>query len=144
MSETARVDPTDWLPHAGAMVLLDEVVFRDEARIECRAGSRRLADHPLAHLGRLPVWAGIEYAAQAIALHRALDGEAGRRPRIGLLGGLRDVTCTVERLDDVAGALLVVATRLFADGTGAVYGFAVHAEGREAALLSGRATVVQS
>jgi predicted hotdog family 3-hydroxylacyl-ACP dehydratase len=90
------------------------------------------------------VWAGIEYAAQAVALHRALGDAATRRPRIGFLGALRDVVCAVERLDDVGDVLVVVATRLFADGNGAVYGFAVRAESREAILLSGRATVVQS
>jgi len=144
VSERARIDPAEWLPQAGAMVLLDEVQYRDEARIECRATSHRRADHPLAQGGHLPVWAGIEYAAQAVALHRALGDAAPRRPRSGFLGALRDVVCGVERLDDVGDVLVVVATRLFADGNGAVYGFAVRAERREAILLSGRATVVQS
>jgi predicted hotdog family 3-hydroxylacyl-ACP dehydratase len=138
------IDPAAWLPQAGAMVLLDEVVFRDDARIECRATSHRRADHPLAHGGHLPVWAGIEYAAQAVALHRALGNAAPRRPRVGFLGALRDVVCAVERLDDAGDVLVIAATKLFADSTGAVYGFAVRAACREATLLSGRATVVQS
>jgi predicted hotdog family 3-hydroxylacyl-ACP dehydratase len=144
VTDAARIDPAAWLPQTGAMVLLDEVLLRDTDRIECRATTHRRMDHPLAHRGRLPVWAGIEYAAQAIALHRALDNAVPRRPRVGFLGALRDVALLAERLDDVDAPLLISATKLFADDKGAVYGFAVRPEGRDGVLLTGRATVVQS
>ena len=76
-------------------------------------------------------------------MHRALGTAHGERPRIGLLGGLRDVACGVARLHDVPGALIVEATQLFGDGNGAVYGFVVRTERCEAPLITGRATVIQ-
>lgn len=140
----AGIDPAQWLPQSGAMVLIDAIVLCDGVQIACRAQSHRRAQHPLASAGRLPIWAGIEYAAQAIALHRALVDADGRRPRIGFLGALRDVVLAVDRLDDIPQALIVTASRLIADGTGAVYRFSLGAEGSDTALLAGRATVVQA
>jgi len=131
------------LPQQGAMVLLDEVVAHDAKRILCRARSHRHPDHPLRHEGRLPVWAGIEYAAQAMAAHFSLDRGVAGPGTLGLLGGLRDVIAAVERLDDIESTLLVDAERLSHDIAGSIYAFRVtdEADGRE--LLRGRATVVQ-
>jgi predicted hotdog family 3-hydroxylacyl-ACP dehydratase len=126
------------------MVLIDSVEHCDDKTIECRTESHRRLDHPLAQGGVLTVWAGIEYAAQAIAIHRGMTGPSSRRRPVGFLGALRDVTRTVERLDDISQALVVHAWKLFASGSGAVYGFAVGADGKGAALLTGRATVSQS
>lgn len=137
-----RAALADLLPHHGAMVLLDEVVSHDERRIACRASSHRDPANPLAYGGTLPVWAGIEYAAQAMAAHFSLSAGVRGAATIGLLGGLRDVVCEAARLDDVAGALLVEAERLSHDAAGSIYGFRICADdGRP--LLRGRATVVQ-
>ncbi len=131
------------LPQAGAMVLLDEVVSHDERRIACRANSHRDPSNPLVHDGTLPVWAGIEYAAQAMAAHFSLSADVRGETTIGLLGGLRDVVCEVSRLDDVASPLIVEAERLSHDAAGSIYGFRVSAEDDRRTLLHGRATVVQ-
>lgn len=131
------------LPQAGAMVLLDEVVSHDERRIACRARSHRDPANPLMHEGMLPVWAGIEYAAQAMAAHFSLTSDVAGEATIGLLGGLRDVVCEAERLDDVASPLIVEAERLSHDAGGSIYGFRVSAEDDGRLLLHGRATVVQ-
>lgn len=131
------------LPQAGAMVLLDEIVRCDERRIACRATSHRNPLHPLAHQGAVPVWAGIEYAAQAMAAHFCLCAGAGRAATMGLLGGLRGVECEAARLDDVDGALLVEAERLAQDGAGSIYAFRLTAESGGRLLIAGRATVVQ-
>jgi predicted hotdog family 3-hydroxylacyl-ACP dehydratase len=131
------------LPQAGAMVLLDEVVSHDERRIVCRANSHRDPSNPLMHDGALPVWAGIEYAAQAMAAHFSLSADVRGETTIGLLGGLRDVVCEVSRLDDTASLLIVEAERLSHDAAGSIYGFRVSAEDDRRTLLQGRATVVQ-
>jgi predicted hotdog family 3-hydroxylacyl-ACP dehydratase len=131
------------LPQTGAMVLLDEVVSHDERRIACRAISHRDTANPLAHDGTLPVWAGVEYAAQAMAAHFCLTANVRGDATIGLLGGLRDVMCEASRLDDVASPLLVEAERLSCDTAGSIYGFRVSAEDDGRPLLRGRATVVQ-
>jgi predicted hotdog family 3-hydroxylacyl-ACP dehydratase len=126
------------------MVLLDEVVAHDAAHIVCRAGTHRSADHPLRQGDRLPVWAGIEYAAQAMAAHFSLGRATPGRATLGLLGALRDVRACVDRLDDVDGALLVAAERLSHDAAGSIYAFRVTGESDGRELLSGRATVVQA
>ena len=132
------------LPQRGAMVLLDAVVAHDDARIVCRASTHRAPDHPLRHGDRLPVWAGIEYAAQAMAAHFSLGRGIPGRATLGLLGALRDVQSCVNRLDDIDGALLVAAERLSHDAAGSIYAFRVTGESDGRELLSGRATVVQA
>ena len=126
------------IPHTGAMCLLDSVVCWDSASISCLASSHRDASHPLACDGRLDAVCGIEYAAQAMAVHFGLTG--GQRPTSGYLASVRDVICRTERLDLLREDLEVTATLLTGDGTGAVYGFVLRA-GTEA-ILEGRAAVV--
>jgi predicted hotdog family 3-hydroxylacyl-ACP dehydratase len=142
-SRLANVPIAKLLPQGGAMVLLDEVVSYDERRIVCRASSHRDPANPLAHEGTLPVWAGVEYAAQAMAAHFSLSADVRGETTTGLLGGLRDVVCEVSRLDDVASALIVAAERLSHDTAGSIYGFRVSAEDDGRPLLHGRATVLQ-
>ena len=68
----------DWivahLPHQGAMSLLDEIVKWDAATVHALARAHRSPDHPLRRGGELPITAGIEYGAQAAAVHGALSG----------------------------------------------------------------------
>src|SRR5262245_4007973 len=126
------------IPHDGAMCLLEEVISFDGECIVCRAVSHRDTAHPLRDEGILPAISGIEYAAQAMALHGAIEGKApGRR---GLLAAARDVTFNVERLDDIAEDLIVSARKLIAENDRLLYEFALHAGGRE--LARGRAAVV--
>jgi predicted hotdog family 3-hydroxylacyl-ACP dehydratase len=106
-----------------------------------------LADHPLRSRGRLGVACGIEYAAQAMAVHGALAGGAlagsairDTKSEVGFLAGLRDVRLLVLRLDDIAADLICEALLVAGDHGSALYEFAVTAEARK--LLSGRATVV--
>ena len=140
MSASPRI--ADLIPQSGAMVLLDEIIAHDERHLRCRATSHRAPGHPLAHEGALPVWAGVEYAAQAMAAHFTLQSRLAGRPTLGLLGALRDVRASAARLDDVTEPLIVAVERLSRDAAGSIYAFSVGAaDGRE--LLKGRATVVQ-
>ncbi len=128
------------IPHSGAMCLLAGVLHWEATQITCVADSHRNASNPLSSHGRLPALCGIEYAAQAMAVHGALSGLVSQRPRAGLLISVREVVARVARLDDVPDDLLVEAEQLSA-GVGSVsYRFALRAG--EAELLSGRATVV--
>ena len=137
MSEIAAL-----VPHTGAMVLLEEIVAHDERRVRCRARSHRDPANPLARDGMLPVFAGIEYAAQAMAAHFGLTAGIAGSETIGLLGALRDVRCKVARLDDVAEPLVIDCERLSHDRAGSIYVFELATE-QGPPLLSGRATVVQ-
>ena len=60
------------LPHAGRMCLLERLAAWDNDSITCLASSHRDANNPLRRGGRLHAVAGVEYAAQAMALHGSL------------------------------------------------------------------------
>ncbi len=100
------VDIGALLPHAGAMILLDRVEEWNGDSIVCTASSHRREDNPLRREGRLSSLCGIEYGAQAAAIHATLSG-VHREPGAGaMLGGVRSVTTGRGRLDDIAGVAL--------------------------------------
>jgi predicted hotdog family 3-hydroxylacyl-ACP dehydratase len=154
------------IPHQGRMCLLDEVVSWDAERISCRGVSHHATDNPLRVNGQLGIACGIEYAAQAMALHGALAGGAAdgwtgaaasgtaslgavaaaasstgaALPTAGYLAGVRGVEFHVLRLDDLPGDLLCEAVRVAGDGGTALYEFELLSAGKR--LLRGRATVL--
>jgi predicted hotdog family 3-hydroxylacyl-ACP dehydratase len=129
------------IPHQGAMCLLDFVEAWDPQRIECRASSHRAADNPLRANGRLGAACGIEYAAQAMAVHGALLAPPdSTNARVGYLVSVRGAQLHVPRLDDIAADLRVEATCITRSENNVLYQFSVSAAGR--LLLDGRATVV--
>jgi predicted hotdog family 3-hydroxylacyl-ACP dehydratase len=133
------------IPHQGRMCLLDEVLAWDARRILCSTGTHRAPDNPLRAHGRLGIACGIEYAAQAMALHGALasprsGANAGTASRVGLLAGVRDVRLQVLRLDDIEADLVCEVIHLAGDDSTALYEFALRDADR--CLLGGRATVV--
>jgi predicted hotdog family 3-hydroxylacyl-ACP dehydratase len=135
----------DWIarhiPHQGSMCLLDCVEAWDRERIQCRASSHRAASNPLRAHGRLGAACGIEYAAQAMAVHGALLAPPdGSSARVGYLVSVRGTQLRVPRLDDIAADLLVEARCITRSADNILYQFSVSAAGR--LLLDGRATVV--
>lgn len=132
------------IPHQGTMCLLERVVAWTPDDILCEADSHRAPGNPLRAHDRLGIACGIEYAAQAMAVHGSLVAEAhavsATTPRAGYLASVRGVQWHVQRLDDVAGPLQVKATRLLGDDNHIVYSFEVASQDRP--LISGRATVV--
>jgi predicted hotdog family 3-hydroxylacyl-ACP dehydratase len=137
----------DWIaariPHQGSMCLLDEVIDYDVKSIRCRTGTHRLPDNPLRSRGRLGIACGIEYAAQAMALHGSLvpgDAVSGGIPRAGLLASVRDLRPAVLRLDDIESDLVCEARHVAGNGSTALYEFELSGDGKS--LLSGRASVV--
>ena len=128
------------LPHAGAMCLLDDVLAWDASHVVCSADDQRRPDHPLRQFGRLGAACGIEYAAQAMAVHGALLAPAQGGVRPGMLISARSVQLHVDRLDDLPQPLQVRAERLQASEDLLIYGFSLHSAGR--LLLQGRASVL--
>lgn len=126
------------IPHRGAMCLLHEVLRMDDDSITCCAVSHRDPAHPLREQGVLPAVCGIEYAAQAMAVHGALKGSGASQA--GVLAAVRDVVLKVDRLDDITEDLTLTARRLLDDGGWLLYEFELRAGARQ--LLSGRATVM--
>ncbi len=135
-----RAEIAKLIPHAGAMCLLDGVVRWDAAQIRCFSRSHRDPGNPLRAGGQLPAVCGIEYAAQAMAVHGGLAGTVGSKPKAGYLVSLRNVICRKRRLDDLEGDLIVDAEQLMGDQSRVIYQFTLRVG--EVEVLSGRATVV--
>jgi predicted hotdog family 3-hydroxylacyl-ACP dehydratase len=133
------------IPHQRGMCLLDEVVAWSSTRVQCRSSTHRDPANPLRAHGRLAAVCGIEYAAQAMAVHGALIA-----PRLtsfrknatvaGFLASVRNVTLPANRLDDVAGDLTATAELVTGDERTVLYDFTVSAG--ERVLVAGRATIV--
>ncbi|WP_063550470.1 hotdog family protein [Burkholderia territorii] len=133
------------IPHDGAMCLLERVEAWDAARIRCRATSHRDPHNPLRSHGRLASVCGIEYAAQAMAVHGALlSTQCAQtefaRPRAGYLASVRNVDAFVDRLDTFELPLIVDAERIGGDDRSVLYGFTLRCG--ERVLLGGRAVVM--
>jgi predicted hotdog family 3-hydroxylacyl-ACP dehydratase len=132
------------IPHSGTMCLLGTVQQFDETQITCTAQSHRDALNPLRSGDQLSSACGVEYAAQAMAVHGALlsQQDPGAAPRPGMLASMRNVVLHQATLHEVMGDLTITATRLMGDGNNMVYEFIVSAA--EKCLVTGRATVVLS
>jgi predicted hotdog family 3-hydroxylacyl-ACP dehydratase len=127
------------IPHAGRMCLLDELLGYGPEHIQCLARSHLATDNPLRVQDRLAGVCGIEYAAQAMALHGRLTSQAAT-PRAGFLASVRELTCHVARLDEIRADLLIDAQRLMGEESRVVYAFSLSAGGT--LLLEGRAAVI--
>ena len=140
------------IPHKGRMCLLDEVVSWDATHIRCRSATHRAADNPLRAHGRLGAACGIEYAAQAMAVHGALVAASAplastvatsvrgtMGAALGFLASVRNVVLYVPQLDDLEADLIASAQRITGDGRTVLYEFTVCTS---APLLSGRASIV--
>jgi predicted hotdog family 3-hydroxylacyl-ACP dehydratase len=138
------------IPHQGSMCLLDEVIAWNARHIRCSTGTHRALDNPLRSHDRLGIACGIEYAAQAMALHGTLastaaasgaaGADAGAVARVGLLASVRGVRLHVLRLDDIESDLFCEVTHVAGDNFTALYEFTLRDQDKS--LLDGRASVV--
>ena len=123
------------------MCLLDHVVVWDQKHIECCASSHRAADNPLRTQGRLGAACGIEYAAQAMAVHGALLAPSESAcARVGFLVSVRGAHLYAVRLDDISTDLQIEASCITQNENNILYQFSVSTAGR--LLLDGRAAIV--
>jgi predicted hotdog family 3-hydroxylacyl-ACP dehydratase len=118
-----RVSLERFLPHSGAMLLLDSVVHWDAAHIVCSALPPTAA-HPLARAGSVPALAAAEYGAQAAAVHGFLL-ERHQTPRAGMLAKLSDVELHAARIPADRGPLAVTSRLVSRTDTGCLYDFAL-------------------
>jgi predicted hotdog family 3-hydroxylacyl-ACP dehydratase len=135
-----KADIAKLIPHAGAMCLLDGVRHWNAASISCVSRTHLDSANPLRADGQLAALCGIEYAGQAMAVHGALSGGSGNRPKAGYLVGLRGVVCRHRRLDNFDAELTIDATQIMGDQGRVIYEFTLCAGTID--ILSGRATVV--
>jgi predicted hotdog family 3-hydroxylacyl-ACP dehydratase len=132
------------LPHTGAMVMLESIEHFDDTRIVCATTRHRAADNPMriGIGGRLRALCGIEFAAQAMALHGALRRSPPSALRHGRVAAVRDVVVHCRYLDAVEGPLVVECRLEAAAGNAYAYLFTLNGGGE--VLLRGTATVMMS
>jgi predicted hotdog family 3-hydroxylacyl-ACP dehydratase len=129
------------VPHSGTMFLLHALHESSDTHVLCSATSHHAADNPLRSASGLLSCNGIEYAAQAMALHGAMTSSASNAPQGGRLASVRSIKLHVPRLDTIDGPLFVHAERLAGDAGQAMYQFTLRDEQHQP-LVQGRATVL--
>lgn len=128
----------EMIPHAGQMVLIDEITAWDQRRITCRTATHRDPDNPLRNDTGLPAAAGVEYGGQASALHGALIGSR----RDGFLVAIKDMKAAVQNLNEIEEDLLIDAVCLGFDTNSSMYTFEVSSSAApDDLLVSGRITI---
>nr|WP_298142001.1 hotdog family protein [uncultured Pseudomonas sp.] len=105
------------LPHAGNMILIDEVLRYGDEDVHTRVTVR---DHGLFNQadGSLPAWLGIELMAQSIAAYAGCQAHQADEPvRLGFLLGSRHYQCNVDRFP-AGSELHITALRSLQDDNG--------------------------
>jgi predicted hotdog family 3-hydroxylacyl-ACP dehydratase len=128
------------LPHVGAMRMIAAVLRWSAEDIECVAHTHHDPANPLRIDGVLPAACGLEYGAQAMAVHGALVAGRDSKPTIGLLVAAHELVWRVARLDTIQGELTVRARRLLGSAHQVAYEFDVL--DAERSLVRGRASVM--
>ena len=129
------------VPHSERMCLLERVLDWSAKSIRCETNGHLDPDNPLRRNGRLSSICGIEYAAQAMALHSALGAAKGdSATRHGYLASARNTRCHTATLDVYKHPLFVDAELVYTDGSRVIYSFSIECGG--ASLVTGRAAVV--
>jgi predicted hotdog family 3-hydroxylacyl-ACP dehydratase len=129
-----------WVPHRGAMSLLDGVEHCDEhailAHVRVPAGGLFAADDGV------PAWVGIEYMAQAIAAWSGARTRAdGGSPRIGYLLGSRRYEAMVPAFPIGAELQVFAQCELMGDNGQGLFDCRITQDGR--VLASGRLSVFE-
>lgn len=109
--------PAALLPHAGDMILIDEVLGFDEEQIRTRINVRLGGLFSRAD-GSLPAWVAIELMAQSVAAYAGCQARMKDEPvELGFLLGTRKFECNVEHFP--AGSELIIhAQRSLQDDSG--------------------------
>ena len=123
------------LPHAGDMILIDQVLAFDEEQIRTRVTVKPggLFNRPD---GSLPAWVGVELMAQSVAAYAGCRArQNGEAVELGFLLGTRKFECNVEHFP--AGAELTIhGLRSLEDDNGMgvfechIHGDGIHASAR--------------
>ncbi|MBV6753143.1 hotdog family protein [Pseudomonas chlororaphis] len=112
----------DWplaelLPHAGDMILIDQVLSCDEEQIHTRLTVRPNGLFNRKD-GSLPAWIGIELMAQSIAAYAGCRARGEGKPvELGFLLGTRKFDCNVEHFP-AGSELRIHALRSLEDDNG--------------------------
>ncbi len=127
-----RIEPL--VPHAGMMLMIDGVTAWDDQQISCISACHRAADNPLLRDGRLSAHHGIEFGAQAAAVHGGLLDKR-QAPPLRALAAVRKARFSRPWLEDLPGRLEIVATLIMLDQQAAIYQADLTHQGDEIASM---------
>ena len=124
------------LPHSGSMSLLHEVIQADDHSLTALANSHLDIDNPLRLEDKIATVNGIEYAAQAMAVHGSLLSDA---PQAGYIASVRNIEIKVPQLPETQAPLMIKVEQLMSNENGFTYQFHISCE--QQLLISGKITV---
>ena len=141
MNDAWPPHPMDaWVPHRGAMSLLDAVDHCDDERIVAHV--RVPASGPFNSTDGVPAWVGIEYMAQTVAAWSGARARAGGgSPRIGYLLGSRRYEAAVPFFEAGAELQVFAQCELMGDNGLGMFECRIERDGR--VLASGRLSVFE-
>lgn len=141
MPSLSKADLCRLIPHQGSMCLLDLVEQWDDTAITCKTASHYDLANPLRRDHQLEAICGLEYAAQAMAVHVGITAERGecKQPVVGYLGSIKDLVIQVTRIDTIKEQLTIMASRLIGRHHSFIYTFKLSVGRQE--LLAGRASI---
>jgi len=128
------------IPHAGSMILIDQVDSWNNKQINCTTQSHLASDNPLRLNNSLSVMHLIEYGAQSMAIH---GGLLSGKSSPGFLAAVRGAHFHIENLDTITSSLHIVALAEIKIENGAVYSFRI-TDDQDTLLLDARATVIHT
>jgi predicted hotdog family 3-hydroxylacyl-ACP dehydratase len=125
------------LPHQGAMCLLDKVVSWDATTLTALATSHQSTTNPLNQGNHLLAHCGVEYAAQAAAVHLAVKAlqQSLTVPQKGYLAAVNQLQWQSPYLEYL-GPLTIQVEQLVAQTRGCIYYFNISADNQS--QVSGR------
>ena len=129
------------LPHAGKMCLLGDIIKADETTLSATAISHLEKDNPLEIDGTIAMINGIEYAAQAMAVHGSLLAQYAHSDNMiqtGYLASVRNIQ--IKKPLFPATILFIEVELLMSNTHGFTYQFQINSEQEE--LISGKITII--
>jgi predicted hotdog family 3-hydroxylacyl-ACP dehydratase len=123
------------------MSLLHEVIQADDHSLTALANSHLDIDNPLRLEDKIATVNGIEYAAQAMAVHGSLLSDT---PQAGYIASVRNIEIKVPYLPEIKSPetqapLMIKVEQLMSNENGFTYQFHISCE--QQLLISGKITV---
>jgi len=127
------------IPHAGSMCLLDNVYSFTKDSLLALSDSHRLSDNPLRSAQGIRSLHGIEYAAQAMAVHGALLDPASQ-PREGYIASVRGIKLFCQWLP-MNESIEIEVEHFQGDEQGFTYQFHIQGSMEKQTIITGKITV---
>lgn len=118
----------DLIPHGRGMQLIDRVISFDKEKIHCETESHLNPNNPLLEDGKLHSVILVEYAAQAAAIHVALNHKETTKQTPAFIGSLKNISLSQHYLSGIAAPLTMMASCALLNNNGAIYEFKAFAD----------------